>query len=180
MVYCPVAHAASAHPARAWDIHRHQADVLLGTDCVCSNNVMDMLGELRVAGLSQKQLAGDSEAMPAALILEMATTRAAEALGMGDRLGRLAPGYLADLVLVNYRGLHTVPTYSLYDNLVYCCTGRDVDTVIVNGEIAVRGGQLTRVKESEIIDQVDERGHALIQRATEKEADLSYLWKQRF
>jgi 5-methylthioadenosine/S-adenosylhomocysteine deaminase len=176
-VYCPMGHAMSGHPMRAWEILGKGADVLLGTDCVCSNNVMDLTGELRIAGAAQKQLTGSPEAMPAARILEMVTVKAAAAIGMGDQLGALIPGYLADLIVVDIGGLHMAPNYSLLDNLVYCCNGRDVKTVIVNGQVVVQDGRLTTVEEAQVVDQVDKRGRALIQRAVEKDPSLAYLWQ---
>ena len=79
-LYCPMGHALGGTPQRAWELLQRGAGVLIGTDCVCTNNVMDIVGELRIAGASQKQLTGDREAMPAAKILEMVTVDAAAAI----------------------------------------------------------------------------------------------------
>lgn len=176
-VYCPMGHALGGNPMRAWDLLQRGAGVIIGTDCVCSNNVMDIVGELRIAGASQKQLIGDQEAMPASKILEMVTVDAAAAIGMGDQLGTIAPGYLADLVILDFEGLHTVPNYSLLDNIVYCCNGRDVNTVIVNGQIVVRDGRLLTIDEDRVVRLATEKGRALMQRALEKETDLAWLWR---
>jgi imidazolonepropionase-like amidohydrolase len=55
--------------------------------------------------------------VPPARLLRAATANAAEALGVGDRLGRIAPGFEADLVVLdanplddirNTRGIHAV------------------------------------------------------------------------
>ncbi len=162
---------------RAWELLQRGASVLIGTDCVCSNNVMDIVGELRIAGASQKQLTGDQEAMPASKILEMVTVDAAAAIGMGDQLGTVSPGYLADLIVLDFEGLHTVPNYSLLNNVVYCCNGRDVNTVIVNGQIVVRDGRLQTIDEARVIQLAMERGRGLMQRALEKETDLAWLWR---
>lgn len=178
-VYCPMTHALHGAPQRAWEMVQKGIKVLIGTDCVDSNNVMDIVGELRIAGASQKQLTGDYEAMPASKILEMVTVDAAEAIGMGGQLGTIAPGYLADLVILNFKGLHTVPNYSLLDNIVYCCNGRDVDTVIVHGQIVVHEGKLTTVDEEELVELAEETGHALMRRALEKDADLAWLWRSK-
>jgi 5-methylthioadenosine/S-adenosylhomocysteine deaminase len=176
-VYCPMGHALGGHPARAWEMVQRGASVLLATDCVCSNNVMDLLGELRIAGASQKQLTGDGEALPASKILEMVTVDAAQAIGMGDRLGAVVPGYLADLILVDVSGLHIAPNYSLVDNLVYTCNGRDVKTVLVNGEVVVQDGQLTTADEGELVALAEEHGRALVRRAVEAEEELAWLWE---
>ena len=178
-VYCPMGHALGGHPMRAWELLQRGARVLIGTDCVCSNNVMDIVGELRIAGASQKQLTEDREAMPATKILEMVTVDAADAIGMSDQLGTIAPGYLADLIILKFEGLHTVPNYSLLDNIVYCCTGRDVDAVIVNGQTVVRNGALTTVDETRLIELATEKGHGLMRRALENDIDLAWLWRSR-
>jgi 5-methylthioadenosine/S-adenosylhomocysteine deaminase len=179
-LYCPMGHALHGNPQQAWKLIQRGAKVLIGTDCVCADNVMDLVGELRIAGASQKQLTGDPQAMPALKILETVTVDAAEAIGMGDQLGTIAPGYLADLVVLNFEGLHTAPNYSLLDNIVYCCTGRDVDTVIVNGQVVVRGGKLTTVDEVKLVREVERTGRALMRRALEKESDLAWLWRSTF
>ncbi len=56
-------------------------------------------------------------------------------------------GILADLVVLNMHGLHAVPNYSLIDNIIYTCTGRDVELVLVNGQIVVEGGNSRNVDE---------------------------------
>jgi len=178
-LYCPMGHALHGKPQRAWELIQRGAKVLIATDCVCANNVMDLLGELRVAGASQKQMCRDLGAMPSLKILETVTVDAAEAIGMGDRLGSIRPGFLADIVVVNL-GLHTAPNYSLLDNIVYACTGRDVHTVLVNGEVVVSDGRLTRASEAELIEQVEQRGPALMRRALEKDEDLAWLWRSSF
>ncbi len=178
-IYCPMGHALGGNPARAWEMLQRGADVLIGTDCVCSNNEMNLVSELRIAGASQKQLVGDSEAMPASKILEIVTRDAAEAIGMGDRLGTLAPGYLADLVMLDVDGLHAVPNYALLDNIVYTCHGRDVNTVFVNGEIVVRDHVLQTRDERELVALAEEYGPALIRRAVESDEELAWLWENK-
>jgi 5-methylthioadenosine/S-adenosylhomocysteine deaminase len=179
-LYCPMGHALHGNPQRAWELIQRGAKVLIATDCVCSNNVMDLMGELRIAGASQKQLTGDLQAMPALKILETVTVDAAEAVGMGDQLGTVAPGFLADLVMLDFHGLHTAPNYSLLDNIVYCCTGRDVNTVVVNGQVVVQDGKLTTMDEMELVARVEKTGRALMHRALAKEDDLAWLWRSSF
>ena len=139
---------------------------------------MNLVSELRIAGTSQKQLVGDFEAMPPLKILETVTRDAADAIGMGDQLGTLAPGYLADLVMLDFDGLHAVPNYGLLDNIIYTCHGRDVNTVIVHGKIVVRDHQLTTMDERHLVALAKQKGPALIKRALASEEDLAYLWRE--
>ena len=179
-VYCPMGHALGGHPMRAWELLQRGAGVLIGTDCVTSNNVMDIVGELRIAGASQRQLTGTQEVMPALKILEMVTVDAAKGLGMGDQLGSVVPGYLADLVMLDFQGLHAAPNYHLINNIVYCCTGRDVNTVIVNGRVVVREHKLTTVDEADLVVRIEHAGRALMKRALERDSDLSWLWQSSY
>jgi 5-methylthioadenosine/S-adenosylhomocysteine deaminase len=177
-IYCPMGHSLSGHIMRAWELLGKGANVLIGTDCVTSNNVMDLVGELRIAGAAQRQLSGDAAAMPSMKILEMVTVDAARAIGMEGQLGSLQPGYLADLVMLNLHGLHAVPNYSVIDNIIYACNGRDVEMVVVNGQVVVEGGKLRTADEEELIALAESQGRALMKRAVEHDPELSWLWKQ--
>ena len=162
---------------RTWEMLQTGAEALIATDCVCNNNVMDLLGELRIAGAAQRQLTGDRTAMPSMKILEMVTVDAAAAIGMAGQLGALIPGYLADLTVVNMHGLHAVPNYSVVDNIIYTCTGRDVEMVVVNGEMVVCDGKLLTADAEELIELAERKGRALIKRAVANDPDLAWLWQ---
>lgn len=179
-IYCPMTHSLVGKPARAWEMLQRGAGVLIGTDCVTSNNLIDITGELRIAGAAQKQMMGDSKVMPSLKILEMATVDAAKALGFGDQLGQLTAGYLADIILLDFDSLSTTPNYSLLDNIVYTRNGRDVNTVIVNGEIVVEDHKLLTVDEDELVRQIDDRGHKLISKAVHGDEELSELLRSGY
>jgi 5-methylthioadenosine/S-adenosylhomocysteine deaminase len=107
----------------------------LGTDGAASNNDLDMFEAMRQAAFLQKVTRGDPTAAPATLVLEMATRRGAEAIGMGDRLGQLAPGRRADVIVVDTRAPHLQPMFDPIAQLVYAAKASDVRTTIVNGRV---------------------------------------------
>jgi imidazolonepropionase-like amidohydrolase len=76
----------------AWNAERG-IRMVVGTDAGAGpgvfDDVVDTLTLYRAAGWSD------------AAVLAMATTDAAAVLGLGDRVGRLAPGYGADLLAVD-------------------------------------------------------------------------------
>lgn len=110
-------------------------NVCLGTDGPASNNTLDMFDEMRLASLIAKGYNLDPENLSALTVLKMATINGAKAIGLGDRLGKIKEGYLADLILVDFDNIRHIPSNDLIASLVYSTNGLDVDTTIVNGEI---------------------------------------------
>jgi 5-methylthioadenosine/S-adenosylhomocysteine deaminase len=108
----------------------------LGTDGPGSNNSLDLLADLKVFALLQKNDAGDPTAVSAAEAWEVATGARAPLLGAS---GQLAPGEPADFLLLR----SDAPELSLGDltaALVYAAAGAAVDTTVVAGRVLMRGG----------------------------------------
>ncbi|HET8564093.1 MAG TPA: amidohydrolase [Candidatus Binatia bacterium] len=124
--------------------------VALGTDGAASNDGQNMFDAIRLAALIHnpgvvdfKQWVTPSQA------LRMATCDGARAFGLSS--GVLAPGRLADVVLLRRDTPAFTPLNDAVNQLVFCENGSSVDTVIVNGEMVVQGGKLTRIDEQEIL-----------------------------
>jgi cytosine/adenosine deaminase-related metal-dependent hydrolase len=117
--------------------------VSIGADGAPCNNRLDMWTEMRTAALLQKPRHGPT-AMPAELTLELATRRGAEALSRGHELGQVAVGFLADLQVVALDDLFAGPGGSLSSRLVYATERQAVRHVLVDGEVLVEDGRLTR------------------------------------
>ena len=82
--------------------------VCLGTDGAASNNDMDMLGEMALAGLIHKGKDLNPTVMTPEDIICMATVNGAKALGF-DNTGCIKVGMDADIILVNMDTLHNTP-----------------------------------------------------------------------
>src|SRR4029453_7852238 len=91
----------------------------LGTDGAASNNDLDMFEAMRFAALLHKSATGNPEVMPAVQVLELATRRGAEAIGLGDRIGSLEPGKEADLITVSMDGARQTPMFNPVSHIVY-------------------------------------------------------------
>ena len=87
------------------------------------------------------------------------TRNGARALGLGG--GVLAPGKLADLILLCRDTPAFTPLNTVFGQLVFCENGSSVDTVIVNGEVVVAEGRLTKVEESEVLALANRAGERL-------------------
>jgi 5-methylthioadenosine/S-adenosylhomocysteine deaminase len=152
IVHCPVSNAylASGIP-KVSEWRRRRIPIALATDGPGSNNSQDMLEVLKFAACLQKVSTLDATVLLPAEVLTMAYAGGAAAMGLEGQLGRLAPGALADVTLVNLRRPHISPVYSPQSALVYNANGNDVDTVIVNGQVLVREGKLTHINEASLI-----------------------------
>jgi len=143
--------------------HMLQAGVLvgLGLDGKSINDDDDFIQEMKVCFLLHRipSLELDSPYLSARQVFQMATENNAKLLGYGQELGRLEPGRLADLVLLDYEKMtypFVDPSHDPIDTLLYRGVGRHVHTVIVNGSIVVQDGRLLTVDEEAIGAQLAE------------------------
>jgi len=95
----------------------------------------------------------DSDHMSARQVFKMTTENNAAILGYDKMVGRLEPGYLADMVLVDYKAMtypYIDPSHDPIDALMYRGSNRYVHTVLVNGRVVVRDGQVSSLDEAAI------------------------------
>ncbi len=101
--------------------------------------VNDFFEVMRGAFLIHKAYRQDPRVMPAGLVWHMATEGGARALGL-EKVGRLAPGWQADLQLIAL-DLPTPPEpHNLYDQLVLWRSHAHVRAVWVAGQLRVSEG----------------------------------------
>jgi cytosine/adenosine deaminase-related metal-dependent hydrolase len=163
--HCPSSNTKLASGiARVPEMLKKGVNVGLGCDGGPSNNSYDMIREMKLAAHIHKVRLSDPMTMPAETILEMATVRGARAIGMGDMLGTLESGKLADIVLVNLDSIDMVPNNNPVSDLVYAGCGADVDTVMVDGRIIMENRNVKTLNELEIVEQARERAGALLKR----------------
>lgn len=84
-------------------------------------------------------------ALSARRVLEMATIDGARDLGIEDRVGSLTPGKRADLILVRTTDLNMAPFTDPVRMIVQSAQPYNVDTVLVDGRILKRRGELTGI-----------------------------------
>ena len=134
-------------------------NVCIGSDGAPCNNNHDLFRDMHLAGTIHKAVTNNAEVLPSEQILEMATINAAKALSLDQDLGSLEAGKKADFVVIDPSGLHTAP-YDITQLgeggihpptlVVHSCSGRDVVMVVVNGEVVVENGTLTKVDEEQV------------------------------
>lgn len=131
-------------------------NTLLGTDGAASNNRQDMFGEIRAAALLAKATSLDPLAVPARTALEMATIRAAKAMGRGDDLGSLEVGKLADVAAVSLSAIECQPVYDPAAQLVYVAGREHVSDVWVGGRRVLKNRELTSFDVGAVVHRANE------------------------
>ena len=168
VAHCPKTYlklAMGIAPVHA--MRRAGVAVGLGTDGAVSNNTLDVWESMRLMALTQKEATGAPENLTLGETLAIATRGSAQVVGLGDKLGAVEPGRLADLILVDLGGAHHQPLHSVPASLVYAARASDVRTVIVAGRVIMRDRRLLTLDKAEIIRQVNRSLERLSRRTPE-------------
>jgi 5-methylthioadenosine/S-adenosylhomocysteine deaminase len=126
----------------------------LGTDGAGSNDGLDLMADLKLFALAQRHAAADATAIAAGDAWEIATGAKAPLLGATP----LALGEPADFVLLDPRAPELAIGERTAD-LVYAADRTAVDTVVVAGQVLMRGG--TQPERDEIVAKASERATRL-------------------
>jgi cytosine/adenosine deaminase-related metal-dependent hydrolase len=123
-----------------------------------------MVRTMNMAAIQYKDARQDMHQIPAEQALEMATLTGAQALGLGQELGSIAPGKRADLVLFDTQRPEWQALFNPVNNLVYNADGRSVHTVVVDGRVVVDAYRQSFVEEARLFGRVQEIGERLLAR----------------
>ena len=133
--------------------------VALGIDEAGINDDRDMLQEMRLALTLHRPSGHDAPCPTAAEIFRMATETGARTTPHGARIGRLSPGRLADIVLVDWKTV-TYPyqdsALPIVDVLLRRAKPDAVHTVIIGGEVVYEGGRFTRIDRDAVLEEIAE------------------------
>ncbi len=118
----------------------------VGTDgCISSDN-LNMFEAMRLAAFGSRVQGPDPRQwLTAAEAFEAATVGGARALGLGDHIGQLAPGYKADVIFLDTTSINYVPLNEPLHHVVFCEDATGVDRVMIGGRIVVESGAVLGV-----------------------------------
>jgi len=135
----------------------HGIPLCLGTDESNVDDTANVWGVGKVAGLIHSITEPDYTKWPKAKEIVWALTRGgARSMRLEGKTGVLAPGYEADLILLDLNTLAFTPLNDIYRHLVYCENGSSVELTMVAGKIVVENGSILTVDEEAIKAEVRE------------------------
>ena len=136
------------------------ATVGIGLDGTTINDDDDMFAEMRLALRLQRGPALGDPAPTPRDVLGLATTGGARLLGKEKSLGRLAPGYEADLVVLDLENIlapWTAPEVDPLELIVLRARPRDVRSVLVAGKLVCDQGSVLGFDEEALARELAER-----------------------
>ena len=136
-VYLPYVIGRRGHRSPLPLLQEAGVAVALGTDTYSG----DFVSLMKLGAYLGKQATGRPGAPTARALLDAATDGAARGLRRPD-LGRIAPGALADLCLVDLGRTTNAPVFDPVKSLVYYSAGPDVRDVLVGGQPVVEAGRV--------------------------------------
>jgi 5-methylthioadenosine/S-adenosylhomocysteine deaminase len=146
---------------RAPELLAAGVNVALGTDSPATNTSLSMLQEARQAILGQRLLRADPAVLPGDVALRMATQNGARALGFAAS-GCIAPGYSADLILIDCANARLVPRHDLVANVLFAAQDGDISDVMVSGRWLMRGRSVLTLDEERIRAEAERRAFRMV------------------
>ena len=139
-------------------------NVAMGTDSTALNDDDDMLQEMRLASKLHRQPGLERPSLDSHQALRLTTANAARPTGFDGRIGVLEPGRYADMVLLDWEAM-TAPYFEgtgdsaadAVNAVVYRGKSAHVDTVLINGEVVLRGGRSAMVDEDAVTAELREQ-----------------------
>lgn len=151
---CPTASAVfgwgGLHRATHLKLLERGVTVGVGSDIGACSHTVDIL---RIAQYFRvyRDIFEDASLMPAETILEHLTIDGARSVLWDDEIGSLETGKRADFLVFDLDRPEWVPLHNPVSNLAHGASGDSVDTVVIDGQVVVEGGELVLVDAAEIM-----------------------------
>lgn len=155
--HCPFKYAKFGIAMESFDRYlANGVNVSLGTD----SYPMDMVNEMRTASMANRFVERDYLAGSYGDVFNAATLGGAKAVGRDD-LGRLCRGAKADVLIVDLAKIDYGAIFDPIKAFIEYGSGRDIETVIIDGRTVVDGRRFLGVDEEDLLAQVQAEGEMI-------------------
>jgi guanine deaminase len=130
--------------------------VAIGTDGSASSDNQNMFEAMRLASFASRIQSPDYATwLTTGEVLELATVGGADVLGFGDAIGRIAPGYKADIVFLDLTNINYVPLNDATNQIVNSEDSSAVDSVMIGGRMVLENGRFTTLNYEKMLRDVE-------------------------
>jgi 5-methylthioadenosine/S-adenosylhomocysteine deaminase len=142
--------------ARSRDVLEHGGNLAFGTDGISFSEHEDFFQELRLAAYLQR-VPGEigRGRLDSLQLLKSAARSGAQAVRQEDRIGFLAPGRDADVLVVRKNRIFTPPeryaTTPVLDVLLDRANATDIEHVLIAGQVVLDSGRFTTIEEDAVM-----------------------------
>ena len=164
LAHCPHMNQFRGEVAPIQAMQSRGMQIGLGID----NYFSDYFEVLRSCIASARIRAHDPEVLSAQDALALGTIDAAAVMGLDHEIGSIEIGKKADLQIIDMRRLGLTPTNDPVATLVYHGHGKDVETVIVDGQVVVSNGRVQTADEDALITQASQAATAAWDRFSQR------------
>lgn len=146
-------------------------NVAIGTDGAITADSLNMFEAIRLATMvSRVETLTGERWISAAEAFGAATRGSARALGFGDRIGRIAPGCKADLVLLDLDRPTFVPLGDPLNQTVYAEDGTSVAMTLVDGRVVYDHGRFPLIDYPALVARVRAAAAEIVERTRDMSA----------
>ena len=133
-----------------------KVNVGIGTDgASCSDN-QNMYENMRLASMVSKVQGPDNrEWITTEEVLHAATAGSARALGLGDKIGKLAKGFKADIVFLDLGSVNWIPFNDPTNQIVHTEDGSGVHSVMIAGRMVMANRKLLNIDIAQVARQAE-------------------------
>ena len=156
-------HGSMTHGRHA-ELYLRGGTIALGSDSSNWSNDFDLWRQASLAVLTARDVAQDRTRLVAEDGFEMATLNGARAVGMESRIGSLAAGKCADIVIHTLGRPEMQPVTDRVRGLFYSSRSKSVHTVIINGRVVLEAGQFPAFNERELLREIGRASAGLLKR----------------
>ncbi len=165
VVHNPSAIASVRGICPAIELMEAGVTVMIGSDATAPDRSGDMFRHMFMAMRYHQKRFADETLLPPGKLLEMVTVDAARGLGLGQEIGSLEAGKLADVITVDLTGAHMAPANMPVARVVCFANGHDVRDVVVGGRVLLKGGQAPHLDHAAIIEAAERECAAMLERS---------------
>ncbi len=138
-------------------------NLAIGTDSVASNNSLNFMEEMKVLAIGNKGFLKDPRALTAGDAVRAATEGGARAQRR-DGCGALKEGGKADLIVVDISGANMHPVHNILNNLVYSCSGGEIEMTMSDGKVLYEKGNYRTIDIEKTIYQAEKATKKILER----------------